>query len=114
LNGRSDSRRADGARSGFHGEEFHRCRPDRGNKFIVSRLPGDSHVAIFTAPSTPRLGAAIFLAGAGRGTLVPDRAEGTGDMRQVSSFLRSASSRIGRRLKLIVAIAAASLPSAGA
>jgi hypothetical protein len=35
-------------------------------------------------------------------------------MRQVNSLLRSASSRIGRRLKLIVAIAAASLPSAGA
>ena len=35
-------------------------------------------------------------------------------MRQVNSILRSASSRIGRRLKLIVAIAAASLPSAGA
>jgi hypothetical protein len=54
-----------------------------------------------------------FAAGAVCGTLVPDGAEGTGDMRQVNSFLRSASSRIGRRLKLIVAIAAASLPSAG-
>jgi hypothetical protein len=41
-------------------------------------------------------------------------AEGIGDMRQLSSLLRSAPSRIGRRLKLIVAIAAASLPSAGA
>jgi hypothetical protein len=37
-----------------------------------------------------------------------------GNMRQVNSFLCSASSRIGRRLKLIVAIAAASLPAAGA
>jgi len=35
------------------------------------------------------------------------------DMRQLGSLLRSAPSRIGRRLKLIVAIAAASLPSAG-
>ena len=34
-------------------------------------------------------------------------------MRQLRSMLRSAS-RIGRQLKLIVAIAAASLPSAGA
>jgi hypothetical protein len=36
------------------------------------------------------------------------------EMRQVHSLLSTASSRIGRRLSLIVAIAAASLPSAGA
>jgi hypothetical protein len=36
------------------------------------------------------------------------------EMRQVGSFLRNAPSRIGRRLAQIVAIAAASLPSAGA
>jgi len=35
-------------------------------------------------------------------------------MRQLGSLLRSAPSRIGHRLKLIVAIAAASLPSVGA
>jgi hypothetical protein len=35
-------------------------------------------------------------------------------MRQVGSLLRSAPSRIRRRLALIVAIAAASLPAAGA
>jgi len=35
-------------------------------------------------------------------------------MRQLSSMLRSARSRIGRRLAEIVAIAAASLPAAGA
>jgi hypothetical protein len=40
-------------------------------------------------------------------------AEGFGDMRQLKSLLRSAPSRIGRRLAEIVAIAAASLPSAG-
>jgi hypothetical protein len=34
-------------------------------------------------------------------------------MQQVTLLLRSAPSRIGRRLALIVAIAAASLPSAG-
>jgi|SRR6476469_9977487 hypothetical protein len=110
LNGRSALRRADG----FAGEEFHRCRPDRGNKSIVNPRLGGSHLAIFAAPSTPRPGAAIFLPGAVCGTLVPAGAEGIGDMRQVNSFLRSASSRIGRRFKLIVAIAAASLPSAGA
>ena len=36
------------------------------------------------------------------------------EMRQVRSFLRNAPSRIGRRLAQIVAIAAASLPAAGA
>jgi len=36
------------------------------------------------------------------------------DMRQLASLLRSTPSRIGRRLALIVAIAAASLPTAGA
>jgi hypothetical protein len=35
-------------------------------------------------------------------------------MRKVGLLLRSAPSRIGRRLALIAAIAAASLPSAGA
>jgi hypothetical protein len=35
-------------------------------------------------------------------------------MRHVQSLLRGASSRIGRRLSQIVAIAAASLPQAGA
>jgi hypothetical protein len=80
----------------------------------VNTAPGDGRVAIFVAPSTRRPAAAIFPPGAVFGTLVPDGAEGIGDMRQVNTFLRSASSRIGRRLKLIVAIAAASLPSAGA
>jgi hypothetical protein len=36
------------------------------------------------------------------------------EMRQVGIFLRKAPSRIGRRLAQIVAIAAASLPAAGA
>jgi hypothetical protein len=35
-------------------------------------------------------------------------------MRQLTSLLRSTPFRIGRRLALIVAIAAASLPDAGA
>jgi len=35
-------------------------------------------------------------------------------MRKVTSLLRAVPSRIGRRLALIVAIAAASLPAAGA
>jgi hypothetical protein len=36
------------------------------------------------------------------------------DMQRVNSLLRATSSRIRRRLALIVEIAAASLPSAGA
>jgi hypothetical protein len=35
-------------------------------------------------------------------------------MQEFTSLLRSARTRIGRRLRLIVAIAAASLPAAGA
>jgi hypothetical protein len=49
-----------------------------------------------------------------RGTIVSAGAEGSYDMRRISSLLRSAPTRIGRRLAQIVAIAAASLPSAGA
>jgi hypothetical protein len=37
-----------------------------------------------------------------------------GVMRQIGSLLRSAPARIGRRFAQIVAIAAASLPAAGA
>jgi hypothetical protein len=72
-------------------------------------------VAIFAAPSTPVGGGTMFRACAFlQGMLVSAGAEGSCDMRRISSLLRSAPSRIGRRLALIVAIAAASLPSAGA
>src|ERR1700692_641611 len=40
-------------------------------------------------------------------------AEGIGDMQQLNSLLRSAPSRVGCRLALIFAIAAARLPAAG-
>jgi hypothetical protein len=41
--------------------------------------------------------------------------EGNGNMRRLGSMLRSMRSRIGRRLaQIVVAIAAASLPAAGA
>jgi hypothetical protein len=49
-----------------------------------------------------------------REMLVSAGAKGSCDMRRIGSLLRAAPSRIGRRLALIVAIAAASLPSAGA
>jgi hypothetical protein len=40
--------------------------------------------------------------------------EDIGDMRRLNSLLRTTRTRIGRRLAQIVAIAAASLPAAGA
>jgi len=46
--------------------------------------------------------------------LAPRRIWKIEEMRQVRSLLRDASSRIGRRLSQIVAIAAASLPDVGA
>jgi hypothetical protein len=46
--------------------------------------------------------------------IVPPRPMEDREMQQVRSFLRAAPSRIGRRLAQIVAIAAASLPAAGA
>jgi len=49
--------------------------------------------------------------------LLPDASAdtpGVTDMRRLNSLLRSTRSRIGRRLAEIVAIAAASLPAAGA
>jgi hypothetical protein len=49
-----------------------------------------------------------------RRLLVSADAEGIGDMRQLRSLLRAAPGRIGRRLARIIAIAAASLPAAGA
>jgi hypothetical protein len=47
-------------------------------------------------------------------TQVPPAREEIFEMRQLRSLLRAAPSRIGRRIALIVAIAAASLPAAGA
>jgi hypothetical protein len=95
------------------GEEFARLWLDGGNKSTVNEPPDGRHVAIFAAPSTPLLGGAILREALLRGTIFSPGAEGIGDMRQLNSLLRSAPSRIGRRLALIIAIAAASLPSAG-
>jgi hypothetical protein len=47
-------------------------------------------------------------------TIVSAAAQGIHEMRQSGSLLRSTRSRIARRLAEIVAIAAASLPAAGA
>jgi hypothetical protein len=72
----------------------------------------DACVAIFAGVSTRQPGRPIlFLA------TVDDRSAGTEEvwkMRRLRALLRKTPSRIGRRIAEIVAIAAASLPAAGA
>jgi hypothetical protein len=81
----------------------------------VGQRPHDGGVVIFTAASTPLSGGAIFRAALFFAERLFQLArEGNGDMRRLGSMLRSMRSRIGRRLAQIVAIAAASLPAAGA
>jgi hypothetical protein len=65
-------------------------------------------------PSTGRCRGSISIVRVLGGTIVSAGAKGNGEMRKVGLLLRSAPSRIGRRLALIAAIAAASLPSVGA
>jgi len=90
-------------------------RLDAGNKSTVNQPPDEWRVAIFAAPSTPVRGGTMFVLCAFSGKcLFPPAQKGSCDMRRIGSLLRAAPSRIGRRLALIVAIAAASLPSAGA
>jgi hypothetical protein len=67
-------------------------------------------IAIFAAASTRLLGGIILPLVL---RLLPG-AEGIGKMKKLRSLLRVTPSRIGRRLAMIVAIAAASLPDAGA
>jgi hypothetical protein len=107
------SRRGRGRGPHFHVENFDRDGPNPGNKSTVNRRSNNGRVAIFAVPSTPQPAVAIFLAEPVR-TIVLPGARGINDMRQLGSLLRSAPSRIGRRFAQIVAIAAASLPSAGA
>jgi hypothetical protein len=70
-------------------------------------------VAIFAAPSTGVADGTTFGSCACSRTIVSVGAEGIRAMRQVTLLLRSAPSRIGRRLALIAAIAAAGLAAAG-
>jgi len=98
----------------FEREDFDRLRLDASNKSAVNRPPDERRVAIFAALSTPVRGGTMFPSRVFQGMLVSAGAEGSCDMRRIGSLLRTAPSRIGRRLALIVAIAAASLPSAGA
>ena len=96
------------------GEDFRRCGLRRGNKSTVGSGSDDARVAIFADVSTRNSGSPILPQGALRGTIVSAGAEGIGDMRKLRSLLRATPSRIGRRIAEIVAIAAASLPTAGA
>src|SRR5450756_2905692 len=80
----------------------------------VYKRQDDGGVAIFAAPSTWLRGGPIFRSAPvfAERLLPPARKESV--LRRLKSLLRSTPSRIGRRLAQIVAIAAASLPSAGA
>jgi hypothetical protein len=95
------------------GEEFARVWLEDGNKSTVNAPLGDGRIAIFAAPSTCPPNTAISMVRPSRSTCFAGAQELT-TMRQLNAFLRATPSRIGRRLALIVAIAAASLPSAGA
>jgi hypothetical protein len=78
---------------------------------------GGGRIAIFVAASThPGDGATSLraLLVSFRETIVSPSAWETCVMQQMRTLLSSAPSRIGRRLALLVAIAAASLPDAGA
>jgi hypothetical protein len=97
-------------RAEFSRENFDCCRSDLGKKTTALDASGDGRVAIFAAPSTRQSGGTIFQQALLRGTNVSPGAKGIGDMRKLGSLLRATPSRIGRRLALIVAIAAASLP----
>jgi hypothetical protein len=99
----------------FTREDFDRWRLDGGNKSTAKQRRDEWRVAIFAALSTPvEAGTMFFFCALLRETIVSAGAEGNCDMRQLRSLLRAAPSRIRRRLALIVAIAAASLPAAGA
>jgi hypothetical protein len=85
-----------------------------GNKPAAEPGNGKLLVAIFATASTRGSAKAIFLKVSGFTGVCSAGAKRNSLMQRVNSLLRSAPSRIGRRLAEIVAIAAASLPSAGA
>jgi hypothetical protein len=84
-----------------HGEDFDRGRLIRGNKTAVVGGSCEARIAIFPDVST-RLSS---------GTILPSASWGCEGL---FAMLRAAPSRIGRRIADILAIAAASLPVAGA
>ena len=97
------------------GEEyFDRSGAGRDNKFTARRGARGGSVAIFAAVSTGVPTAAISGRCARCLILFLMLAPKDSSMRRINFLLRSTRSRIGKQLSLIVAIAAASLPSAGA
>jgi hypothetical protein len=80
----------------------------------VNRPAGVALVAIFAVISTRLSRRAIFLLRERFADVCPSAAREEWLMQRVRSLLRAAPSRIGRRLAVILAIAAASLPEAGA
>jgi hypothetical protein len=101
--------------SNFPEEDFDCYRAVGSNKSTANRASDGARVAIFAAVSTVAPGGNMFRATkllVGRGFCPAP--EGMGEMRRLGSLLSSAPTRIRRRLALIVAIAAASLPKAGA
>jgi hypothetical protein len=95
----------------FGGEDFDRRRRDHGNKSTAKLRPDDALIAIFARASTRSPGRPIFSETLLARNDCSAGAEGNGDMRKLGSLLPS---RLRRRLAQIVAIAAASLPAAGA
>jgi hypothetical protein len=96
-------------------EDFDCLGSDRGKKTTAFDASHDGRIAIFAAPSTcPPRGLICSACANIPGRLFQLARKETGDMRQLRSLLRSVPSRIGRRFAEIVAIAAESLPAAGA
>jgi hypothetical protein len=97
----------------FAGEDFGRCGLNRGNG-LLPNPPPTTHALLFSQAyrhvSRPR---PFFSWCATRGA----RSAGVEEvwkMRQLRALLRGTPSRLRRRIAVIVAIAAASLPAAGA
>ena len=80
----------------------------------MKRGQDEPDVAIFMAVSTRRLCETIFPGVPRSGNACSSGPQGKFAMKKVRSLLAAAPSRIGRRIAQFVAIAAASLPSAGA
>src|ERR1700716_4561440 len=98
----------------FRREDFDRCWTGGGNKTTATCGSDDRRVAISAAASTRLSGGTILLFCSSLGeTMVSTGAEGLCDMRKFSSLLRSAPSRIGRRIALTLAIPTPRQPAGG-
>jgi hypothetical protein len=98
----------------FNEEYFLRREGLGGNKSIAGGAEGNARIAIFPAASTPASHTSIFQVGPGCCGENLRWHERYFSMARINELLRSAPSRIGQRIAQFVAIAAASLPDAGA